>query len=97
MFCGLNPASFGRKRMLLIGVAGFTIASLLCAIAPSVGFLIAARIVQGGVGALMVPQVFGVIRDLFPPAEMGKAFTVLGPCAGLTAVIGTAYCMSTPN
>jgi EmrB/QacA subfamily drug resistance transporter len=79
---------FGRKRMLLIGVAGFTTASLLCAIAPTVGFLIAARVLQGAVGAVLVPQVFGVIRDLFPPAEMGKAFTVLGPCAGLTAVLG---------
>jgi MFS family permease len=79
---------FGRKRMLLIGVAGFTTASVLCAIAPTVYFLIAARVLQGAVGAVMVPQVFGVIRDLFPPAEMGKAFTVLGPCAGLTAVLG---------
>ena len=79
---------FGRKRMLLIGVAGFTVASLACAVAPSIGFLIAARVAQGAVGAVMVPQVFGLIRDLFPPAEMGKAFTVLGPCAGLTAVIG---------
>ncbi len=78
----------GRKRMLLIGVAGFTGASLLCAVAPSVSFLIAARVLQGAVGAVMIPQVFGVIRDLFRPDEMGKAFAVLGPCAGLTAVIG---------
>jgi MFS family permease len=61
---------------------------LLCALAPSIGFLIAARVVQGAVGAIMVPQVFGIVRDLFPPAEMVKAFTVLGPCAGLTAVVG---------
>jgi EmrB/QacA subfamily drug resistance transporter len=79
---------FGRKRMMLIGVAGFTTASLLCALAPSAGFLIAARVAQGAVGAVMIPQVFGLIRDLFPPAEMGKAFTILGPCAGLTAVLG---------
>ncbi|HWF40485.1 MAG TPA: MFS transporter, partial [Acidothermaceae bacterium] len=78
----------GRKQMLLIGVAGFTIASLACTVAPSMEFLIAARVAQGAVGAIMVPQVFGLIRDLFPPAEMGKAFTVLGPCAGLTAVVG---------
>ena len=79
---------FGRKRMLLIGAAGFTVASVAATLAPSTGALIAFRAVQGGLGAVMVPQVFGLIRDLFPPQEMGKAFGILGPAAGLSAVIG---------
>ena len=79
---------FGRKRMLLYGVAGFTVASVAAALAPSAGALIAARVVQGGVGAVMVPQVFGLIRDLFPPHEMGKAWGVFGPVAGLSAMLG---------
>jgi EmrB/QacA subfamily drug resistance transporter len=79
---------FGRKRMLLIGAFGFTIASIACAAAPSTGALIAFRAMQGGLGAVMVPQVFGLIRDLFPPQEMGKAFGILGPACGLSAILG---------
>ena len=79
---------FGRKRMLLIGAFGFTVASVACAAAPSIEALIAFRALQGGLGALMVPQVFGLIRDLFPPQEMGKAFGILGPACGLSAILG---------
>jgi len=79
---------FGRKRMLLAGVAGFALASVAAAAAPTAGALIALRIVQGGIGAVMVPQVFGLIRDLFPPQEMGKAWGVFGPVAGLSALLG---------
>jgi EmrB/QacA subfamily drug resistance transporter len=79
---------FGRKRMLLIGAAGFTFASVLCAVAPTAEFLIGSRVLQGGVGAVMLPQVFGLVRDLFPPDEMGKAWAVLGPVSGLSAVLG---------
>ncbi len=79
---------FGRKRMLLAGAAGFTVASVAAAAAPSTEALIAFRALQGGVGAIMVPQVFGLIRDLFPPREMGKAFGILGPACGLSAILG---------
>ena len=79
---------FGRKRMLLVGVTGFAVASLAAAAAPSAGALIVFRILQGGIGAVMVPQVFGLIRDLFPPHEMGKAWGVFGPVAGLSAMLG---------
>src|ERR671930_1486400 len=79
---------FGRKRMLLIGAAGFTLASVAAAAAPSTTALIAFRALQGGLGAVMVPQVFGLIRDLFAPQEMGKAFGILGPACGLSAVLG---------
>jgi EmrB/QacA subfamily drug resistance transporter len=79
---------FGRKRVLLVGAAGFTLASVACATAPSVEALIACRALQGAVGAVMVPQVFGLIRDLFRPEEMGKAFAILGPACGLAAILG---------
>jgi EmrB/QacA subfamily drug resistance transporter len=79
---------FGRKRMLLFGAAGFTAASVASAVAPSIETLIAFRAVQGGIGAVMVPQVFGLIRDLFKPQEMGKAFAILGPACGLSAILG---------
>jgi EmrB/QacA subfamily drug resistance transporter len=79
---------FGRKRMLLIGAGGFTIASVLCAAAPSAEMLIGSRALQGALGAVMLPQVFGLIRDLFPPDQMGKAWAILGPVSGLSAVLG---------
>jgi MFS family permease len=79
---------FGRRRMLLIGMAGFVAASALCAAAGSAGELIAARAAQGALGAIMLPQVFGLIRDLFEAHEMGKAFGVYGPVMGLSAMLG---------
>jgi MFS family permease len=79
---------FGRRRMLLIGMAGFVAASALCAAAGSAGELIAARAAQGALGAIMLPQVFGLIRDLFQAHEMGKAFGVYGPVMGLSAMLG---------
>src|SRR5580693_2008822 len=62
---------FGRRRMLLIGMAGFVVASA-----------------QGALGAIMLPQVFGLIRDLFEAHEMGQAFGVYGPVMGLSAMLG---------
>lgn len=78
----------GRRRMFLIGTAGFTLASMLCGIAPTTGTLIAARLLQGALGALMLPQGFGLIREVFPPAEIGKAFGVFGPVMGSAALLG---------
>src|ERR1700730_16829718 len=79
---------YGRKRMLLIGISGFVVASIACAAATSAAELIAARSAQGALGALMLPQVFGLMRDLFPADEMGKAFGVFGPVMGLSAMAG---------
>src|SRR5215472_8969167 len=56
---------FGRRRVLLAGIGGFVCASMLCALAPTAETLIAARTLQGAVAAMMVPQGFGLIRDLF--------------------------------
>jgi EmrB/QacA subfamily drug resistance transporter len=79
---------FGRKRMLMTGLAGFVIASAACAFAWSPGSLIAARVLQGLAAAMLTPQAFGLIRDLFPPAQMSKAFAALGPVIGLSTVAG---------
>jgi EmrB/QacA subfamily drug resistance transporter len=79
---------FGRRSMLLVGTAGFVTASLLCAAAWSPEALIAARVAQGLFGAVMIPQSFGLIRDLFPPEEIGKAFGALGPVIGFSTILG---------
>jgi EmrB/QacA subfamily drug resistance transporter len=79
---------FGRRRMLLAGMAGFVLASAACAAAQNAAELIGARAVQGLLGAIMLPQVFGLIRDMFAAHEMGKAFGVYGPVMGLSAMLG---------
>jgi MFS family permease len=79
---------YGRKRALLTGMAVFIAASAACAAAATSGELIAARAIQGLAGAVMLPQVFGLISDLFEPREMGKAFAVFSPVMGLSAMLG---------
>jgi EmrB/QacA subfamily drug resistance transporter len=79
---------YGRRRMLLIGITGFVIASLACSMAFSPASLISARVVQGLFAAVMVPQCFGLIRDVFAPADMGKAFGIFGPAIGLSTIAG---------
>ena len=79
---------FGRRRMMLLGASGFTLSSLAVAAAPSMELLIAARTLQGAFGAVMLPQGFGLIRELFPPQELGKVWGIFGPIAGLSAILG---------
>src|SRR5258707_7147269 len=80
--------TFGRKRLFLIGVAGFTIMSALCGAATSPGMLIGCRVAQGAMGAIMVPQVLAVIQVIFPPRERIKALAGFGVTAGLGTVSG---------
>jgi EmrB/QacA subfamily drug resistance transporter len=79
---------FGRRRLFLIGIAGFTLASAACGAAPSSGALIAFRLVQGLFAAVMIPQGFGIVRDSFPKDELPKAFGLFGPVIGGSAVLG---------
>ncbi|MFD9735499.1 MFS transporter [Umezawaea sp. NPDC059074] len=79
---------FGRRRLFVLGAIGFTVASALCALAPSPEVLIAARVAQGALGALMIPQGFGVLAAVFDSDERGKAFSLFGPVMGLAAIGG---------
>ncbi|QEC46151.1 MFS transporter [Baekduia soli] len=79
---------FGRRRVLLVGMAAFVGASALCALAPSPDALIGARALQGATAAVMVPQCFGLIRELFGDEGQQRAFAVFGPVMGLAAVAG---------
>ncbi|MFE2432845.1 MFS transporter [Streptomyces sp. NPDC059373] len=79
---------FGRKRVLLAGIAGFTLTSVACATAVSPEMLIVARLLQGASGAVMIPQGFGLTKDLFPGEEIKKAWGIFGPLMGLSAVLG---------
>ncbi len=83
---------FGERLVFSIGVAGFGVVSLLCAIAPNIEVLIACRALQGGFGALLTPSALAVIVATFGPDERGAAIgswtawsgvaTVVGPLAG---------------
>jgi MFS family permease len=77
----------GRRRLFTVGVAGFTMASVACAAAPSPDVLIAFRVLQGAFGALLIPQGFGVIKEVFAEDEIQEAFTAFGPVIGIAAVI----------
>ncbi len=79
---------YGRRRVFLCGVAAFTFASLLCGLAPTAPFLIAARVLQGGTAALMVPQIFSIIQVSFPPHERARAFAILGIVIGIASFLG---------
>jgi EmrB/QacA subfamily drug resistance transporter len=79
---------FGRKRMFLFGIAGFTLTSALCGVAQTPEQLIAARIAQGAAAALMVPQVLSIIQVMYAPRDRGKAMAAFGGLAGLATVGG---------
>ncbi|WP_043266058.1 MFS transporter [Streptomyces sp. CT34] len=78
----------GRKKLFLLGMAGFTVASALCGFAADPGMLVAARVLQGAMAALMVPQVLAIIHVSFPAHERGKVFGMFGAVIGLGAVCG---------
>src|SRR5213076_962608 len=77
---GWLAGRFGRKRLLLGAVVGFTAASFLCGLAPSLGFLIAFRIVQGACGGGLQPLSQAVLLESFPAEKRGQAmaFWALG-------------------
>ena len=79
---------FGRRRTFLIGMAGFTAASLACGLDWDPASIIVARLVQGAFGALLIPQGFGILGAVFPREVIGKAFSAFGPVLGLSAVGG---------
>jgi len=79
---------FGRRRVFLIGVAVFALASVSCALAPTVQALVAGRAVQGIGAALLTPGALAVIGATFPPEERGKAFGTWAGFGALTGMIG---------
>ncbi|WP_410814729.1 MFS transporter [Micromonospora sp. 067-2] len=74
---------FGRRRIFLIGVVWFTVASVLCGLSQGTGWLIAARILQGAGGALLTPGSLSVLQASFHPDDRGRA---IGAWAGLSGV-----------
>ena len=79
---------YGRKRLFLVGVAGFTLASVLCGVSVSPAMLIGARFLEGAMAGLMVPQILAIIHVTFPPQERGKVFGIWGGILGSASAAG---------
>jgi len=79
---------YGQRRLFIVGMTGFTLASAVCGLAPSPAVLIIARAVQGAFGALLIPQGIAIMTKTFPKDMLAKAFSAFGPLLGLCSVGG---------
>ena len=79
---------FGRRRLFIIGLAIFTLASLACGLAPNASFLIGARAVQGLGAAIMNPATLGIITATFPPRQRGMAIGIWAGVSAMALAIG---------
>ena len=87
LLAGSLSDRWGRRRVFLAGLGWFTLASVLCAAAPGIGWLIAARAVQGIGGALMTPASLAIIEAAFPPADRTRAIGTWAGFSGVSAAI----------
>ncbi len=79
---------YGQRRLFLIGIAGFTLASMACGLSVSPAMLVSARLCQGAFGALLIPQGIAIMTSYFSREMMDKAFSFFGPALGLAMVGG---------
>jgi EmrB/QacA subfamily drug resistance transporter len=79
---------FGQRRLFLIGMGGFTLASAVAGFSPDPTLLIAARVAQGAFGALLIPQGMAIMTKAFDRDMLAKAFGLFGPVLGLSSVGG---------
>ena len=79
---------FGRKRLLMVSVTGFTVASLLCGLAPNLPMLVLFRLLQGATGGAMQPLSQAVMLEAFPPAQRGKAMGFWGLGIVVAPILG---------
>ncbi|MDQ2991304.1 MAG: MFS transporter [Candidatus Eremiobacteraeota bacterium] len=90
LFGGALGDRYGRRRIFQIGIALFAVASLACALAPSIQFLIAARVVQGIGGMLLAPASLAIIGACFEGAKRDRAYASWSAYGALTSAIGPA-------
>ena len=80
--------AYGRRRMFAIALSAFVLTSAVSGAAPTIGWLIVARLLQGIAGGMVIPQNSGLVQDLFHGAERGRAFGLLGGVIGLSTATG---------
>lgn len=79
---------YGRRRMFIIGLIGFGVTSLFCAVAPNLELLIVARLLQGAAGAILVPGSLAILTTSFEGEEQGRAFGVWAGASGVAPILG---------
>lgn len=77
-----------RRALFIIGLSLFTVMSLVCALAPSMTVLLIARLIQGVAAGIQMPQVLGIIQELFRGSARGKAFGAFGAIIGISTALG---------
>jgi len=85
---GWLASRFGRKRLLMMSVVGFTGASFLCGLAPTLGMLILFRVIQGATGGALQPLSQAVLLEAFPPRDRGKAMGFWGLGIVVAPILG---------
>ncbi len=88
LLAGSLADRFGRRRLFSVGVAWFAVASILCALAPTVGVLIAARILQGIGGALLTPGSLAILQASFAPGDRARAIGAWSGLGAIAAAVG---------
>jgi EmrB/QacA subfamily drug resistance transporter len=79
---------YGQKKMFIIGIAAFTVASAACGFSPTASWLIAFRAIQGLGAAILMPQTLAILTTVFPPERRGAAFGIWGAVAGVATIAG---------
>jgi EmrB/QacA subfamily drug resistance transporter len=85
---GALADAHGRRRLFLVGLAGFGVTSVLCGLAPSLEALIVFRILQGATGAILVPGSLAILTASFDGEELGRAFGFWAGASGATTILG---------
>ncbi|HTU13706.1 MAG TPA: MFS transporter [Solirubrobacterales bacterium] len=88
IFGGKLGDRFGRRKIFVIGIVGFALTSLGCALSTSTGMLIGFRVLQGLAGALLMPNTLGILRATFPPDELNRAVGIWGGASALAVASG---------
>lgn len=79
---------YGKRKLFLIGIAGFTAASALCGLSISPAMIIFGRLIQGSFGALLIPQGISILMATFSPAQFPSAVSAFGPVMSISSVLG---------
>lgn len=79
---------YGKRRMYLTGIAGFTIASAICGLSVNPTTIVAGRLIQGSFGALLIPQGVSILMATFSREQLPRAFSAFGPIMGLASICG---------
>jgi EmrB/QacA subfamily drug resistance transporter len=79
---------YGKRRLFLTGIIGFTAASALCGLALNPAMMVTGRLIQGGFGALLIPQGMSILVATFSREQLPRAFSTFGPVMSISAVLG---------